>query len=80
VRPHEADQLSCQFADDPGEGRSRASVTSDRGGVPSARGGVTSEVEPTHLGRPTKTLVWAAAIVAIIAAVWAVISISLSSS
>ena len=66
VRRHEAEQLSCQFVDDLDEDRSR--------------GGLTSDMEHTHLGRLAKKLAWAAAITAIIAAIWAVISISLSSS
>ena len=66
VRPHEVKQLSCRFVDDLGEDR--------------ARGRLATNMERTHLGRLAKNLAWAAAIVAIIAAVWAVISISLSSS
>lgn len=66
VRPHQATQLSYRFVDDLGEDRSR--------------GHHASNMERTHLGRLAKNLAWAAAIVAIIAAVWAVISISFSPS
>ncbi len=66
VRPHEVKQLSCRFVDDLGEDRAQERLATN--------------MERTHLGRLAKNLAWAAAIVAIIAAVWAVISISLSSS
>ncbi len=61
-----AGQLSCRFVDDLGEEKA-----SER---------LTSNTEPTHLGRLAKNLAWAALIVALIAAVWVIVSIGFSSS
>jgi hypothetical protein len=66
VKTHEVERLSFRFVDDLGEDRTRERATSN--------------TEPTHLGRLAKNMAWAALLVALIAIVWAAISISLSSS
>jgi hypothetical protein len=66
VKTHEVERLSFRFVDDLGEDRTRERAT--------------SSTEQTHLGRLAKNMAWAALLVALIAIVWAAISISLSSS
>ncbi len=66
IARYEVKQISCRIVDDLGEEKA-----SER---------LTSNTEPTHLGRLAKNLAWAALIVALIAAVWAIVSIGFSSS
>jgi hypothetical protein len=66
VAESEANRIRCRFVDDLGEEKA-----SER---------LTSNTEPTHLGWLAKNLAWAALIAALIAAVWAIVSIGFSSS
>ena len=95
VTESEANRIHCRFVDDLGELKAsirpaaQASFLARKGADSAAtkRHDETdqsrSEVpnsESTHLGRLAKNLAWAALIAALIAAVWAVISVSFSSS